>query len=321
MKKQNILITGGAGFIGSHIADALLALPDIGFVRVLDNLATGKMQNINHNLSNENFQFQQGDIRNFEDCTKAMEDIAIVCHQAALGSVPRSIEDPLTTNDVNISGTLNIFTAAKNAGISRVVYAASSSTYGDSPNLPKVENNIGLPLSPYAVTKYVNELYAKVFGDLYGLEFIGLRYFNVFGPRQDPNGQYAAVIPLFNKAILDSDAPFINGDGEQSRDFTFIENVVQINLLALFTENEEALNQVYNVALGDSITINEMWNELKLIGNSELNVNYRSSRQDDVRASLADISKAKTLLNYNPKIKVKEGLKKSFDWYKNSISK
>ena len=321
MKKQNILITGGAGFIGSHIADALLALPDIGFVRVLDNLATGKMQNINHNLSNENFQFQQGDIRNFEDCTKAMEDIAIVCHQAALGSVPRSIEDPLTTNDVNISGTLNIFTAAKNAGISRVVYAASSSTYGDSPNLPKVENNIGLPLSPYAVTKYVNELYAKVFGDLYGLEFIGLRYFNVFGPRQDPNGQYAAVIPLFNKAILDSDAPFINGDGEQSRDFTFIENVVQINLLALFTENEEALNQVYNVALGDSITINEMWNELKLIGNSELNVNYRSSRQGDVRASLADISKAKTLLNYNPKIKVKEGLKKSFDWYKNSISK
>jgi len=321
MKKQNILITGGAGFIGSHIADALLALPDIGFVRVLDNLATGKMQNINHNLSNENFQFQQGDIRNFEDCTKAMEDIAIVCHQAALGSVPRSIEDPLTTNDVNISGTLNIFTAAKNAGISRVVYAASSSTYGDSPNLPKVENNIGLPLSPYAVTKYVNELYAKVFGDLYGLEFIGLRYFNVFGPRQDPNGQYAAVIPLFNKAILDSDAPFINGDGEQSRDFTFIENVVQINLLALFTENEEALNQVYNVALEDSITINEMWNELKLIGNSELNVNYRSSRQGDVRASLADISKAKTLLNYNPKIKVKEGLKKSFDWYKNSISK
>ena len=321
MKKQNILITGGAGFIGSHIADALLALPDIGFVRVLDNLATGKMQNINHNLSNENFQFQQGDIRNFEDCTKAMEDIAIVCHQAALGSVPRSIEDPLTTNDVNISGTLNIFTAAKNAGISRVVYAASSSTYGDSPNLPKVENNIGLPLSPYAVTKYVNELYAKVFGDLYGLEFIGLRYFNVFGPRQDPNGQYAAVIPLFNKAILDSDAPFINGDGEQSRDFTFIENVVQINLLALFTENEEALNQVYNVALGDSITINEMWNELKLIGNSELNVNYRSSRQGDVRASLADISKAKTLLNYDPKIKVKEGLKKSFDWYKNSISK
>ena len=321
MKKQNILITGGAGFIGSHIADAHLALPDIGFVRVLDNLATGKMQNINHNLSNENFQFQQGDIRNFEDCTKAMEDIAIVCHQAALGSVPRSIEDPLTTNDVNISGTLNIFTAAKNAGISRVVYAASSSTYGDSPNLPKVENNIGLPLSPYAVTKYVNELYAKVFGDLYGLEFIGLRYFNVFGPRQDPNGQYAAVIPLFNKAILDNDAPFINGDGEQSRDFTFIENVVQINLLALFTENEEAFNQVYNVALGDSITINEMWNELKLIGNSELNANYRSSRQGDVRASLADISKAKTLLNYDPKIKVKEGLKKSFDWYKNSISK
>lgn len=317
--KKRILITGGAGFIGSHLVDALLAHGDIGFVRVLDNLSTGKLSNIEHHLQNDQFEYFEADIRDYTTCEKAMTGIDIVCHQAALGSVPRSIEDPLTTNNVNITGTLNIFTAAKNAGIKRIVYAASSSTYGDSQKLPKVENNIGLPLSPYAVTKYVNELYAKVFTDLYGLELIGLRYFNVFGPRQDPEGQYAAVIPLFNKAILNNDAPYINGDGEQSRDFTFIENVVQINLLALLTENKEALNQVYNVALGDSITINEVWDELKKIGNSNLKANYRDSRQGDVRASLADISKAQKLLLYDPKINVREGLKKSFEWYKKSV--
>ncbi len=319
--KKSILITGGAGFIGSHLADALIAHPEVALIRVLDNLSTGKLSNIEHHLNNPNFEYLEGDIRNFATCEKAMTGIDIVCHQAALGSVPRSIEDPLTTNEVNITGTLNVFTSAKNSGIKRIVYAASSSTYGDSQQLPKVEDKIGLPLSPYAVTKYVNELYARVFGDLYNIDLIGLRYFNVFGPRQDPDGQYAAVIPLFNKAILDNVAPYINGDGEQSRDFTFIDNVVQININAIFTNNKEALNHVYNVAVGERITINEMWQELKTIGNSSLEAKYRATRQGDVRASLADISKAKDLLKYDPKIKVKEGLRMSFEWYKNSVSK
>lgn len=313
---KRILITGGAGFIGSNISDALLSREDVELVRILDNLSTGKLSNIEHNLGHPKFEFIEGDIRDFDTCLRSMRSIDLVCHQAALGSVPRSIEDPLTTNAVNISGTLNIFTAASKNEIKRIVYAASSSTYGDSTQLPKVENKIGKPLSPYAVTKYVNELYAEVYGRLFGLELIGLRYFNVFGPRQDPEGAYAAVIPLFARSIIDHVAPYINGDGEQSRDFTFIENVVQINLAALFTDNKEAVNHVYNVAVGENITINEMWKYLKGIGGSTLDAIHREPRMGDVRASLADISKARTLLNYDPKISVREGLKIAFEWYR-----
>ena len=316
---KKILLTGGAGFIGSNIADALIGREDVDLVRVLDNLATGKMDNIQHLLDHPKFEFIKGDIRDIDTCLKAATTMDMVCHQAALGSVPRSIEDPLTTNDVNITGTLNIFNAARLHNIKRVVYAASSSTYGDSLSLPKVEDNIGKPLSPYAVTKYVNELYANVFGALFGLELIGLRYFNVFGPRQDPNGAYAAVIPLFAKAVIDQVPPFINGDGEQSRDFTYVRNVVQINQLALFTDNPNAVNQVYNVALGERITINQMWQFLKSLENSDIDAVYRQARQGDVRDSLADISKAKQLLGYNPEINVFEGLKLAFNWYKKNL--
>lgn len=316
---KKILLTGGAGFIGSNIADALIGREDVDLVRVLDNLATGKMENIQHLLDHPKFEFIKGDIRDIDTCHRAAAKMDMVCHQAALGSVPRSIEDPLTTNDVNITGTLNIFNAARLHNIKRVVYAASSSTYGDSLTLPKVEDTIGKPLSPYAVTKYVNELYANVFGALFGLELIGLRYFNVFGPRQDPNGAYAAVIPLFAKAVIDQIQPFINGDGEQSRDFTYVRNVVQINQLALFTDNPNAVNQVYNVALGERITINQMWHFLKSLENSDIDAVYRQARQGDVRDSLADISKAKQLLGYNPEINVFEGLKLAFNWYKKNL--
>ena len=316
---KKILLTGGAGFIGSNIADALIGREDVDLVRVLDNLVTGKMDNIQHLLDHPKFEFIKGDIRDIDTCLKAATTMDMVCHQAALGSVPRSIEDPLTTNDVNITGTLNIFNAARFHNIKRVVYAASSSTYGDSLTLPKVEDTIGKPLSPYAVTKYVNELYANVFGALFGLELIGLRYFNVFGPRQDPNGAYAAVIPLFAKAVIDQIPPFINGDGEQSRDFTYVLNVVQINQLALFTDNPNAVNQVYNVALGERITINQMWHFLKSLENSDIDAVYRQARQGDVRDSLADISKAKQLLGYNPEINVFEGLKLAFNWYKKNL--
>lgn len=312
-------MTGGAGFIGSNLADAFLADERVEFVRVLDNLATGKKENIAHLAGRPDFEFMEGDICDSNICNQAMESIDLVCHQAALGSVPRSIENPLNTNSTNITGTLNIFDAARQNGIKRIVYAASSSTYGDSKSLPKVEDKIGNPLSPYAVTKYVNELYARVYGQLYGLELIGLRYFNVFGRRQDPNGAYAAVIPLFAKAVIQDEAPYINGDGEQSRDFTYIDNVIQANKLALFTENTEAVNQVYNVAVGDRITINEMWDVLRKLGNSELEAIHRDPRSGDVRDSLADISKARTLLGYDPKIQVREGLELAFDWYKNNL--
>jgi len=312
-------LTGGAGFIGSNLADAFLADERVEFVRVLDNLATGKKENIAHLAGRPDFEFMEGDICDPNICNEAMESIDLVCHQAALGSVPRSIENPLNTNSTNITGTLNIFDAARQNGIKRIVYAASSSTYGDSKSLPKVEDKIGNPLSPYAVTKYVNELYARVYGQLYGLELIGLRYFNVFGRRQDPNGAYAAVIPLFAKAVIQDEAPYINGDGEQSRDFTYIDNVIQANKLALFTENTEAVNQVYNVAVGDRITINEMWDVLRKLGNSELEAIHRDPRSGDVRDSLADISKARTLLGYDPKIQVREGLELAFDWYKNNL--
>jgi UDP-N-acetylglucosamine 4-epimerase len=313
---MRILVTGGAGFIGSNIVEALLKDPTVTYVRVLDNLATGSITNIEEFHSHSHFEFLQGDIRNYSACLQACDGIDLVSHQAALGSVPRSIDDPLTTNEVNISGTLNIFTAAKEKKIKRVVYAASSSTYGDHPGLPKVEEKIGKPLSPYAVTKYVNELYADVFADLYEMEFIGLRYFNVFGKKQNPKGPYAAVIPLFIKALLSDQGPTINGDGKHSRDFTYVTNVVDANRLSLFAKNVKAINQVYNIAFGKQTSLSELFEYLKRISGKNIEPFYAAERPGDVKHSLADISKAKNLLRYDPKISVEEGLKKTFEWYK-----
>lgn len=313
---MKILVTGGAGFIGSNLVEQLLLLPQVSLVRVLDNFATGQSKNIEAFEQHPKFEFLQGDIRDYETCVQACEGINLISHQAALGSVPRSINDPLTTNNVNITGTLNIFTAAKETGVQRVVYAASSSTYGDHPGLPKVEDQIGNPLSPYAVTKYVNELYARVYAQVYGLELIGLRYFNVFGPRQNPNGAYAAVIPLFMKAVLDNEPPTINGSGEHSRDFTFVANAVQANILGLFTANTEALNQVYNIACGQQTSLNELFETIKEIAGSDLAAKHAPERKGDVKHSLADISKAQNLLNYQPAVQVRDGLKAAFEWYR-----
>ena len=313
---MQILVTGGAGFIGSNLSDNLLKNPKVTLVRVLDNLATGSTKNIEEFQSHPKFEFLQGDIRDYDTCLKACESIDLVSHQAALGSVPRSINDPLTTNEVNITGTLNIFTAAKEKGIKRVVYAASSSTYGDHPGLPKVEDKIGNPLSPYAVTKYVNELYAKVYANVYGLQTIGLRYFNVFGPKQNPAGPYAAVIPLFIKAVLDNEPPTINGDGEHSRDFTYVANAVHANEFALFTNNQKAVNEVYNVAVGERTSLNQLFEMIKEVAGSDLAPKYGAERQGDVKHSLADISKAKELLGYNPPVSIKQGLKTTFEWYR-----
>jgi len=313
---MRILVTGGAGFIGSNLVEHLLNKPGVELVRVLDNLATGSMKNIEEFESNPKFEFVRGDIRDYEGCLKSCENIDLISHQAALGSVPRSINDPLTTNEVNITGTLNIFTAAKEKKIQRVVYAASSSTYGDHPGLPKVEDKIGNPLSPYAVTKYVNELYAKVYANVYGLQTIGLRYFNVFGPKQNPAGAYAAVIPLFMKAVLDNEPPTINGDGDHSRDFTYVTNAVHANECALFTENINAVNQVYNIAYGKQTSLNELFETIKEIAGSDLAPKYGPERKGDVKHSLANISKAKELLSYQPAYDIRQGLKIAFEWYR-----
>jgi UDP-N-acetylglucosamine/UDP-N-acetylgalactosamine 4-epimerase len=310
--KKNILVTGGAGFIGSNLVEALLQDERVGKVRVLDNLATGYLENIQEFLSNPNFEFIKGDIRDYATCLHVCEGMDLVSHQAALGSVPRSINDPLTTNAVNITGMLNILTAAKEKKIDRVIYAASSSTYGDHPDLPKVEDKIGNPLSPYAVTKYVNELYAKIFHTTYGLNTIGLRYFNVFGPKQSPNGAYAAAIPLFIKCILEDKRPTINGDGSHSRDFTYVANAVQANILALFTDNAAALNQVYNVACGEQTTLNQLWQYLLDISGKDIVPIYGEDRKGDVKYSLADINKGSAILHYSPKISVKNGLEIAF---------
>ncbi len=318
---ENILVTGGAGFIGSNIVETLLQDERVDKVRVLDNLSNGHRHNIEPFLSDPNFEFIEGDIRDFKVCLDACKGMDKVCHQAALGSVPRSIKAPLTTNEVNITGTLNVFTAAKDIGIDRIVYACSSSTYGDSHALPKREEVIGQPISPYAVTKLVNELYAKVFAELYGMKFIGLRYFNVFGPRQDPYGAYAAVIPLFVKAVLAHESPTIHGDGLQSRDFTYVENAVHANLKALFTNNEYAFNEVYNIACGERTTVIELFNIIKDIAKVHLEPNFSNSRKGDVKHSHADISKAKNYLDYEARISVKEGLEKAFSWYQNSSKK
>jgi UDP-N-acetylglucosamine/UDP-N-acetylgalactosamine 4-epimerase len=313
---MKILVTGGAGFIGSNLAGHLLQKDNVEEVRVLDNLATGNLKNIQEFMSHPKFSFMEGDIRNFQTCLEACDGIDLISHQAALGSVPRSINDPLTTNEVNITGTLNIFTAAKDKKVQRVVYAASSSTYGDHPGLPKLEDKIGNPLSPYAVTKYVNELYAKVFGNTYGLQTIGLRYFNVFGPKQNPAGAYAAVIPLFIKAVLNNEPPTINGDGEHSRDFTYVANAVHANDCALFTNNANAVNQVYNIAIGERTSLNQLFEMIKEVAGSDLAPKYGHERRGDVKHSLADISKAKELLNYNPSVNIKQGLETTFEWYR-----
>jgi UDP-N-acetylglucosamine 4-epimerase len=307
LHKYNFLITGGAGFIGSNLVEYLLKF-GAKHVRVLDNLSNGYHENIAEFESEPNFEFIEGDIRNLEDCEKAVNTIDIVLHQAALRSVPRSIDDPITSNAVNVSGFLNMLVASKGSeSVKRFVYAASSSTYGDSPTLPKVEDVIGKPLSPYAVTKYVNELYADVFAKTYGMEIIGLRYFNVFGPKQSPQGAYAAVIPLFMQALKDKTPPTINGDGEQTRDFTFVENAVQANIKAAFADTK-AVNKVYNVACGERISLNRLWKDLQHASDTELEANYGPPRRGDVRDSLAQIDKAREFLNYDPKFKVKEGL-------------
>jgi UDP-N-acetylglucosamine/UDP-N-acetylgalactosamine 4-epimerase len=313
---MRILITGGAGFIGSNLVERLLAREDIEQVRVLDNLSTGSIKNIEEFEQNGKLEFVLGDIRDYETCMNACNGMDLVSHQAALGSVPRSINDPLTTNAVNITGTLNIFTAAKEKKVKRVVYAASSSTYGDHPGLPKTEDKIGNPLSPYAVTKLVNELYARVYANVYGLETIGLRYFNVFGPKQNPAGAYAAVIPLFIKAVLDNEPPTINGDGEHSRDFTYVANAVYANECALFSSKQEAVNEVYNVAVGEQTSLNKLFEMIKEIAGSDLAPKYREERKGDVKHSLADISKARMLLGYEPKKSIKEGLEIAFEWYR-----
>jgi UDP-N-acetylglucosamine/UDP-N-acetylgalactosamine 4-epimerase len=316
---DKILLTGGAGFIGSNILNHLIQLPNVGLVRVLDNLETGFKSNIKHHFDNPKFEFIQGSITDYKTVLEATLGITHISHQAALGSVPRSINNPINTNDTNVNGTLNIFTAAKENKIKRVVFAASSSTYGDSENMPKVEHIIGKPLSPYAVTKYVMELYADVFSKTYGLNYIGLRYFNVFGPNQSPKGAYAAVIPLFLQSIINNHAPIINGDGHNSRDFTYVENVVRANIKALFSTNENALNQVYNIAYGSSTTLNELFNTIALIAKSNLKPQYGDNRLGDIPHSLANITKAKELLGYNPEIDVATGLKITFDWCQQNL--
>lgn len=316
---SSVLITGGAGFIGSNLVETLLAQNNK--VVCLDNFSTGKRENIAPFMGNPQFTLIEGDIRNLEDCCRALEGVKHVLHQAALGSVPRSINDPITTNEVNVGGFLNMLVTTRDAGIKRFVYAASSSTYGDHPALPKKEDIIGKPLSPYAITKYVNELYAAVFSDLYGIETIGLRYFNVFGKRQDPDGAYAAVIPKFTKSLLHGESPVINGDGSQSRDFTYIENVVQINQLALLTTNPEAVNTVYNVAFGENTSLLELYDQL--ITNlsvfkpevKEIKPQFGPPRKGDVLHSLASIDKAAKLLGYKPEYSFAKGLKEAAKWY------
>jgi len=318
-----ILISGGAGFIGSNLCEYFLSK---GYkVVCLDNFATGHLYNLNGVINNLNFTLIEGDIRNLSDCQKAVEGVDYVLHQAALGSVPRSINDPITTNAVNVSGFLNMLIASRDAKVKRFVYAASSSTYGDSQGLPKVEEVIGKPLSPYAITKFVNELYAEIFSKTYGLETVGLRYFNVFGRKQDPNGAYAAVIPKFVQQFMRYESPVINGDGLYSRDFTYIDNVIQMNELAMTTQNPEALNTVYNTAFGDRTTLIQLTDFLKEYLTTfdakiaDVEVLHGPNRAGDIPHSLASIEKAKRLLGYNPQFSLQEGLKEAVAWYYNNL--
>lgn len=319
IENSTILVTGGAGFIGSNLCEHLLKYNNK--VVCLDNFATGRPENIQHLFSNSNFTLIVGDIRSISDCHKAAKGVDYILHEAALGSVPRSINDPITTNDVNVSGFLNMLVAARDAKVKRFVYAASSSTYGDSEALPKVEDKIGKPLSPYAITKYVNELYADIFFRTYGLNTIGLRYFNVFGRKQDPNGAYAAVIPKFVMQLMNEESPIINGDGNYSRDFTYIDNVIQMNVLAMLTENPDAINTVYNTAFGDRTTLNDLMASLKkylsVFNPNIANIQtvYGPNRAGDIPHSLASIDKAKKLLGYNPEFSMQQGLEQAVSWY------
>ena len=317
LSSRTFLVTGGAGFIGSNIVEHLLK-NQAKKVKVLDNLATGYKKNIASFLNHPNFEFVEGDIRDFDCCLKTTEGVDVILHHAALGSVPRSINDPITSNSVNVTGFLNMLVAAKDNKVDRFIYASSSSTYGDNLTLPKVEGQSGKPLSPYAVTKQINELYADVFAKTYGLKVIGLKYFNVFGPRQNTKGAYAAVIPLFINSILNDTPVFIDGDGLQARDFTYVTNVVQANLKAALTTNQDAFNQVFNIALGNSTSVKYLYESVKKFANSNMDAQHRPTRPGDIKDSLADISKAVSLLDYSPEVSVEEGLKITFDWFANN---
>ena len=319
MKDRRVLVTGGAGFVGSNLVESLLNSGNS--VVCLDNFSTGKRENLKAFAKNPHFKLIEGDIRNYSDCLKAVENIDIVFHEAALGSVPRSITDPMTSTDVNIGGFVKVLFASKESGVKRFIYAASSSTYGDHPDLPKVEDKIGAPLSPYGITKYVDELFAANFAKTYGIDVIGLRYFNVFGRRQDPDGAYAAVIPKFMKMMMKHEVPLINGDGSVSRDFTYIDNVVQANHLASVVQNKEALNQVYNVAHGERTTLNQLFFSIRNLA-AEFDKDiltiepvYGPARAGDIPHSLASIEKAKRLLYYSPILNVEDGLKEAVKWY------
>ncbi|MEP7168953.1 MAG: SDR family oxidoreductase [Bacteroidota bacterium] len=318
ISEKSVLVTGGAGFIGSNLVEYLLK-HKAKKVRVLDNLSNGFMKNLDPFLSNPAFEFINGDITDTDTCKKACEGIQLISHQAALGSVPRSIKFPLATHAANATGFLNMLTAAKDSGVEKFIYASSSSVYGDSKVSPKEEHTIGKSLSPYAVSKFTNELYAGVFSLNYGMKIIGLRYFNIFGPKQDPNGPYAAAIPLFMDALVSNKTAYINGDGEHSRDFTFVENAVEANVRALFCSNEEAFNKVYNVAVGDNISLNKLFLTLQeLTGNSSKPV-HRDERPGDIKHSQADISLAKKMLDYDPKIKLKDGLAITLQWFRENL--
>jgi UDP-N-acetylglucosamine/UDP-N-acetylgalactosamine 4-epimerase len=322
LSNSKVLVTGGAGFIGSNLIESLLNSGN--YVVCLDNFSTGKRENLKSFTDDINFRLIEGDIRNFSDCEKAVEDVEFVFHQAALGSVPRSIKDPVTTTDVNIGGFVKILFAARESGVKRFIYAASSSTYGDQPDLPKVENKIGNPLSPYAITKYVDELFASNFASTYGIEVIGLRYFNVFGRRQDPDGAYAAVIPKFIKMLMKHEVPVINGDGSVSRDFTYIDNVIQANHLAALVLDKTALNQVYNVAYGERTTLNQLFSYIRNMSArydkeiSKIEPHFADPRAGDIAHSLASIEKAKMFLGYSPDLSVGDGLEETVKWFWNN---
>ncbi|MCX2745182.1 SDR family oxidoreductase [Mangrovivirga sp. M17] len=320
MNRKKIVVTGGAGFIGSNLTEALLDDERVSKVLVIDDLSNGYYENIEPFESHPKFEFQKEDIRNYEKMVELTAGYDAISHQAALGSVPRSIENPMLSNEVNVDGTINILHSAVTNNIDRVILACSSSTYGDSKALPKVEDNIGKPLSPYAVTKYAVELYADVFNKAYGLNFIGFRYFNVFGPKQNPDNPYAAVIPIFCKAFIDGKQPTINGDGKTSRDFTFVDNAVQANIKGIFTEDQSALNQIYNMACGEQTTLSEMVEMLQEITGKDIDANYGPERPGDVKHSKADISKITDKLDYSPTVKFREGLEKVYQWYEEKYS-
>jgi UDP-N-acetylglucosamine 4-epimerase len=320
ISNKAFLVTGGAGFIGSNIVEYLLK-HNAGKVVVLDNLSTGFEANIQLFASFPNFQFIKGDICELDDCIKACEGVNYVFHQAALGSVPRSIKNPIATHNVNATGFINVLIAARDAGVTRIVYASSSSVYGDSRILPKVEDQIGKQLSPYAVSKMTNELYGEIFSKTYNMEIIGLRYFNIFGPRQNPQGEYAAAIPLFINALLNDQPPAINGDGEQTRDFTFVANAVQANIKAMLEPAVKTEGTVFNIAVGERISLNQLIGILKKLTGSTVQQTYRSERSGDIRDSLADITKAKTALKYDPEYKIEEGLKLTLEWFRSGLKK